>query len=194
MVIIHKAAIHVKSKQDQHNVKINPFFVTTNYFSNFVPMNEEKIIKFPVYVGGKPMLATIVSEESNPVQPIYRIRFSNGYEDVFCLDEGTIEGDNKETSIPYAKAIRNDIINVINLDTKKFWHIFQHPIDGIATNVWVIEKDNAYQVFYNEYYRFELKLEENEWIVSSRSKDPHHKIDPVIAEKAESILRDALMA
>jgi hypothetical protein len=146
-------------------------------------------IKFPVQVGGKPMMATVIGEEGNPVQFVYRIRFSNGYEDTFCLDEGIIEGDNKETSAPYAKAIRNDMVNVINLDPDSFWHIFQHPIDGIATNVWVIEKEGCYQVFYNEYYRFELKQEENEWIVSSRSKDLSDKIDPVIAAKVEAMLR-----
>lgn len=147
------------------------------------------VIEFPVHVGGKPMLATIMNEEGNEVQFAYRIRFSNGYEDVFCLEEGIVEGDNKETSIPYAKAIRNDIVNVIKLDENKFWQVFQHPVDGISTNVWVIEKEEAYQVFYNEYYRFELKLEENEWIVSSRSKDPDNKIDPVIAGKVEAMLK-----
>lgn len=146
-------------------------------------------IEFPVHVGGKPMLATVVAEEGNEVQFAYRIRFSNGYEDVFVLDEGIVEGDNKETSLPYAKAIRNDIVNVINLDENKFWQVFQHPVDGIPTNIWVIEKDGAFQVYYNEYYRFELKLEENEWIVSSRSKDPNNKIDPVIAAKVEAMLR-----
>ncbi len=146
-------------------------------------------IEFPVNVGGKPMLATVMNEEGNEVQFGYRIRFSNGYEDVFCLDEGMVEGDNKETSIPYAKAIRNDIVNVINLDTARFWQVFQHPVNGISTNIWVIEKDGVYKIYYNEYYRFELKLEENEWIVSSGSKDPGNKIDPVIAGKVETLLR-----
>jgi hypothetical protein len=146
-------------------------------------------IEFPVHVGGKPMLATVLAEEGNAVQFAYRIRFSNGYEDLFCLDEGVIEGDNKETSVPYAKAIRNDIVNVINLDPDSFWHVFQHPVDGMATNVWVIEKEGAYKVYYNEYYRFELKQEQDEWIVSSSSKDPADKIDPVIAAKVETHLK-----
>ena len=144
-------------------------------------------IEFPVYVGGKPMLATVIAEEGNPVQFVYRIRFSNGYEDVFTLDEGMVEGDNRETSLPYAKAIRNDIVNVINLDHDSFWKVFQHPVDGIATNIWVIEKEKIFMVHYNEYYRFELKEEDSEWIVSS--KDPDSKIDPVIAEKVETILK-----
>lgn len=152
-------------------------------------MNEDRSIKFPVYVGGKPMLATILGEEGNAVQFVYRIRFSNGYEDIFCMEEGMIEGDNKETSIPYAKAIRNDIVNVMNLDPDKFWHVFQHPVDGMATNIWVIEKEHAYKVYYNEYYRFEFTKEGNEWIVSSRSKDPMDKIDPVIAGKVEALLQ-----
>ena len=146
-------------------------------------------IQFPIYVGGKPMMATVLGEEGNNVQFAYRIRFSNGYEDVFCLDEGMIEGDNKETSIPYAKAIRNDIVNVINLEPGKFWHIFQHPVDGISTNIWIIEKEGVYKVYYNEYYRFELVEEGNEWIVSSRLKNPSDKIDPVIAEKVETHLK-----
>jgi hypothetical protein len=113
---------------------------------------------------------------------------TDGYEDVFYLDEGLIEGDNKEASRPYAKAIRNDIVNVINLDTNKFYHIFQEPIDGVMTNVWVIEKENAYHTHYNEYYRFELTKEDEGWKVSSQSMDPGDKIDTAIAKKVENLL------
>ena len=151
-------------------------------------MTTSPMIEFPVWVGGKPMNARVMAEEGNAVQFAFRIRFSNGYEDVFVLDEGLIEGDNKETSLPYAKAIRNDIVNVINLDTEKFYHIFQHPVDGIATNIWVIEKEGVYKVYYNEYYRFEVKKEDDKWIVSTTSKNPDEKIDKVIAEKVKHLL------
>ncbi len=151
-------------------------------------------IEFPVFVDGRPMTASVVEEFTDTIQHSYRIEFSDGYTDAFTLDEGVIIADNGEASKPYIKAIRHDISNVIGLDTNKFYHIFQDKIDGIITNVWIVEKEDEeereiyYNIYYNEYYRFEIRNLDDEWICSTRSKAPDAHIDESIAKKAIQIL------
>src|SRR5438128_2551325 len=116
-------------------------------------------IEFPVYVNGKRLLATATEQADNPVQHIFTVRFTDGYEDEFCYDEDRIEGTDKEKSLSYAIALRNDLPIIADMDTNKLYHVFQENIDGELTNIWVIEKptdrrDISYGVYYNQYYRF----------------------------------------
>ena len=151
-------------------------------------------IEFPVLLKDRKLTASVLWFEDNPVQYIYRISFSDGYEDTFCLtDEGKIVGDNLNESKPYAHAIRSDIGNVIGLNTDNFYHIFQETIDGVKTNVWVIEKkdenNNTYfGVYYTNGYQFELRKVEDQWIYSTRSQAPDSKIDTDVAKKVENLL------
>jgi hypothetical protein len=156
-------------------------------------MNLVEAIEFPVFVNGKPMTASVIEANENPVQFSYRVQFSDGYEDVFTLDEGLIEADKGEVSNPYLKAIRSDIPQVIGLDTNSFYHIFQDRVNNILTNIWVIEKEYEsgeiyYGVYYNEYYRFEFRLTDGKWVPITRSKEPGASFDRDLAIKIEQLL------
>lgn len=156
-----------------------------------MPMVEA--IAFPVFVKGKPLIASVVEVVENPVQYSYRIRFSDGYEDIFTLDDGAIDAKKGENSKIYIKAIRNDITQVARLNTGKFYHVFQDKIDGQVTNIWIIESEDEngetyYGVYYNEFYRFELRQVQGEWIWSTRSKEPGVTINEDIAGKVQKIL------
>jgi hypothetical protein len=130
-------------------------------------------ISFPVQVNGELMTASVIEEIIPPYQFIFRVRFSNGFEDLFYLGEAGTKGSNN-TSAPYAKAISKDIDHVIGIDPTRFYHIFQETIDNEQTNVWVIEKDTpngvSYAVYYNRFYRFELKKFGRQWIPSTVAK------------------------
>lgn len=159
-------------------------------------MNMVEAIEFPTFVEGIPVTASVVEIKINPVQHCYRIEFSDGYEDVFTMDEGMIEGDNGQSSKPYIKAIRHDLPQVIGLDTNKFYHIFQDKVDGILTNIWIIEKEDEddgtyYGVYYNGYYRFEYRQVKNEWICSTRSK-AGDSINAELVEKVKLVLYSLL--
>ncbi len=156
-------------------------------------MHQVEAIEFSVFVNGRPLTASVIQVDENPVQYSYRIQFGDGYEDIFTLDEGLIEADKGNESKPYIKAIRNDIGQVIGLDTNKFYHVFQDRIDGIVTNIWIIEKEDEknetyYGVYYSDHYRFELRRVNDEWIYSTRSKEPGASIDEVLAKKVSQIL------
>jgi hypothetical protein len=156
-------------------------------------MNFVEAIEFKTFVNGRAMTASVVEVDENPIQYSFRIQFSDGYEDTFTLDEGMIEAGNGDASKPYIRAIRNDIENVIGLDTGKFYYVLPERIDGITTNVWIIEREDEknktyYGVYYNGHYRFELRKIAEEWSYTSRSKEPGAKIDEALARKAIQIL------
>jgi hypothetical protein len=146
-------------------------------------------IQFPVKVNGRRMTASVEEEIDHPLHNCFRVRFSDGFEDIFYLDEDFLVGTN-EKSVAYAKAIRLDIGNVIGLDTSRFYHIFQEIIDGIITNIWVIENDAednevCYAVYYNEFYRFELKRAGDKWEAAYKSGD---KINEDLVKKVGYLL------
>src|SRR5690349_5575006 len=151
-------------------------------------MHIVEAIEFPVFVNGKPLTASLVEVDENPAQYSFRIQFSDGYEDIFTLDDGIIEANKGERSKIYIKAIRNDIMQAIGLDTSKFYHVFHDNIDGHVTNIWIIEREDEnnetyYGVYYNQFYRFELRQVKEQWIWSTRSKEPGATINEEIAEK-----------
>ena len=158
-------------------------------------MDKKLSIEFPVVVNGKNLIATVEEEVDHPVQVIYRISFSDGFFDEFCLDDEleTITGDKGKETIPYADAIRNDINFVSFIEADKFYHVFQERINGVKTNVWVIEKQDDsgeiyFAIYYNCFYRFELRRLGEEWISLSKSKVERDYIDPELAKKAGYLL------
>jgi hypothetical protein len=130
-------------------------------------------IEFPVRVNGLSMTARVLEEIIPPYLFTYRIRFSNGFEDLFSIGDAGVAGE-KINSGPYADAIRDDIGYVPGVDPDRFYHIFQETIDGMITNVWVIERETAervsYAVYYNRFYRFELSRVDDKWEPSTTAK------------------------
>jgi hypothetical protein len=130
-------------------------------------------IEFPVKVNGVSMTARVLEEIIPPYLFTYRIRFSNGFEDFFSIGEAGVAGE-KINAGPYAEAIRDDIGYVVGVDPERFYHIFQETIDGMLTNVWVIERESAtqvsYAVYYNRFYRFELTRVDDHWEPSTTAK------------------------
>ena len=125
-------------------------------------------VEFPVYVEGRTLTATVKEEIDDPVNTAFRVAFSDGFEDVFLLEheEGKVYGSDKD-SIPYAKAIRYDLSQVVELDTGLFWNVFQHEMNGEIVNVWVVESHHdakkIYLLYYKDEFRFALIKEEMQW-------------------------------
>ena len=149
-------------------------------------------IAFPVRVDGRPMKAFVHEELDNPVQTIFKVSFSDGFEDEFIIEEDSKVYGSRIASIPYARSIRFDIAHIICLDPERFYHIFQETIDGMTANIWVLESENSddeiiYRVFYLEYFRFALKRSGNTWVVSDiprYGKEP----DPALVRKTGFLL------
>jgi hypothetical protein len=154
-------------------------------------------IQFQVILGAKELLATVLEEEFNPIQYVFRIGFSDGHEDSFHVSEfGKVEGT-KSNSAPYAKAIKNDLFALIGLDRSKFFHIFPEVINGIKTNVWVVENlteegDQIFKVYYQGDYHFELKKGNGKWLSRSARVVNPEKIDPILAAKVSNLIDSQL--
>jgi len=134
-------------------------------------MKFQPAIQFPVLLEGKAALAQVLEEIDHPVHTIFHVLFSDGYEDQFLLeDDGNVFGSGI-SAIPYAKAIRFDIGHLVGIDPSRFYYSYPEIIDGMTTNVWVMEgEDEAheiiYKVYYFEFFRFALRREGNHWKVS----------------------------
>ena len=130
-------------------------------------------INFPVLVNGVGMTASVVEEIIPPYQFIFRVKFSNGFEDRFYVGDAGVYGD-RDNSTAYANAISTDIGYVIGMAPDAFYHVFQENIEGTITNVWVIERKTdaktSYAVYYNRFYRFELTREKGEWVATTTAK------------------------
>jgi hypothetical protein len=132
-------------------------------------MNLRSPITFPVVVNGKLLSATVEREIAHPIQYIFRVRFSDGHVDEFCVDEDTtnIYGDLPESKA-YQEAIKDDIIVIISINFEKFYHVFRDKVNGVETNIWVAEEEDksgdiCYNIYYNSFFRFQMKEEkENE--------------------------------
>lgn len=151
-------------------------------------------IDFPVEVNGIKLIASIIEEIIPPYQIEFKIKFSNGYEDVFRVGEIGVEG-RKDSSAPYAKAISKELPIVVGMDPNSFYHVFQYKIDGAVNNVWVIEgeTDNktVYKVFYNRLYRFELSGEPKNWTITQSSRI-YREVDEDLAMRVGYLL-DSLL-
>jgi hypothetical protein len=160
-------------------------------------MVQTSTIAFPVNLGGKELLATILEEEFNPVQYVYRILFSDGHEDSFTVSEfGKIEGT-KINSTLYSKAIKNDLFPIIGLDKSKFFYVFPEVINGIKTNVWIVENDTEegeqiFKVYYQGDYHFELKKGNGKWLSRCARVVNPEKVDPTLAAKISNLIDSQL--
>ena len=128
-------------------------------------------IAFPVRIDGRPMKAFVHEELDNPVQTVFKVSFSDGFVDEFIIeDDGKVYGSGI-ASIPYARSIRFDIAHLICLNPGRFYYVFQETIDGMPANIWVLESENGndeiiFKVYYLEYFRFALKRNAGESVVS----------------------------
>ena len=148
-------------------------------------------VKFPANVKGELLTAMVDNQVEDPVNYVLHIHFSDGYADLFSLDpDGRITGTSEESK-PYASAIRYDIVHVIGLDTKRFYHVFQYPVDDQMINVWIIERtvqgELSYAVYYKQFYRFELIRMESKWVSFTKSK-LQIGIDRVLADRVAKLL------
>ena len=142
-------------------------------------MKFQPAVEFPVCLDAKPATAMVLEEIDHPVQTIFRVAFSDGFEDEFLLeDDGNVYGSGI-AAVPYAKAIRFDISHLVGLDPNRFYYSYPETIDGMVTNIWVIEcgdeREPIYKVYYFEYFRFALQRRGNQWCVSDK---PRHGKEP----------------
>jgi len=153
-------------------------------------------VEFPVFVDGQRMTAFVHEELDNPVQTVFKVSFSDGFEDEFVAeDDGRVYGSGI-ASIPYARSIRFDISHLICLNPARFYYVFQDTIDGLPANIWVFESENGddetiYKVYWLEYFRFALKRSGHEWIICASprlGKTP----DPALVRRTGFML-DALL-
>lgn len=149
-------------------------------------------IQFPVRILDRKLIASVVEEIVDFKHFTLRIQFSDGFEDIFRLDEnGDVFGTTEESAI-YGLSIRNDIGVLIGIEPDEHYHIFEEEINGRTTNIWVFEQGDGfdhivYSVYYNNIYRFELRKNESAWEASTRSK-LHPVIDQRMIKKVSWLL------
>ncbi|MEO6316435.1 MAG: hypothetical protein ABIU63_05405 [Chitinophagaceae bacterium] len=162
-------------------------------------MKFQPAVQFQVVVNGHSAIASVLEEIDHPVKTIFLVAFSDGFEDEFMLeDDGNVYGSGI-TAIPYAKGIRFDIAHLIGLDPNRFYYSYNETIDGLRTNVWVIEGDSEarkpiYKVYYFEYFRFALQRSNDGWIVSHKpqhGREPDEKLVEKIGFLLDSLLEES---
>jgi hypothetical protein len=160
-------------------------------------MNLTSPITFPVVVNGKLLNAIVEREIPHPIQYVFRVRFSDGHVDDFCSDEDSanIYGDLPESK-PYQEAIKDDIGVIILINSEKFYHVFRDSVNGIETNIWVVEDEDksgdiCYKVYYNSFFRFQMK-EEKENGVSHCVTEGGSILTSGVADGKELTIGDAI--
>ena len=134
-------------------------------------MHFRPAIQFPVYVNGKKLGASVHEELDHPVQTVLKVSFSDGFNDLFIIeDDGHVYGSGI-SAIPYARSLRFDLGHVVGIDPGKFYYNFSETIDGLPANVWVIEGENEagralFKVYYLDYFRFALGRVNDEWVIT----------------------------
>jgi len=159
-------------------------------------MKFQPAVEFPVFIDGKPAIAYVLEEIDHPVQTFFQIAFSDGFEDRFTVEDDRNVYGSGIASIPYAKARRFDIVNLIGLDPNLFYYNYPESIDGMKANVWVIEGncgrgEPIYKVFYFEYFRFALQRADEGWEILHKS--PYGKMPGPAMVKKVSFLLDSLL-
>ena len=160
-------------------------------------MIDQSTFSFPAIVAGKSLRATVVGEEGEGRDFLYRIKFDDGYEDVFFVDGHKAGGHLGASSQPYAEAIKYDVGHFIGLDTDKFWYVFADEIDGEIANVWIFEEETedeeevihaSFNVFIKKQYRFHLLQVGDTWMLSVREGTVLSESDKILAQKIEDVL------
>jgi len=162
-------------------------------------MKFQPAVEFPVFIDARPATAYVLEELDHPEQTIFHIAFSDGFEDEFMIeDDGNVYGSGI-AAIPYAKAIRFDIGHLVGLDPSRFYYNYPDTIEGLKTNIWVIEDDNesgepVYKVYYFEFFRFALQRQYDLWVVSHKprfGKEPDGKLVETIGYLLDSLLEES---
>jgi hypothetical protein len=164
-------------------MKLNTHGSDSEFITNVTPA-----VKFFCKVRTKELSALLTGIVDHPLYFVYRIRFSDDYEDDFTiLDNGFVEGDKKEASAPYAAAIKNDVHVLWGFQPDKEVYTMRWMIDGKHTNIWILEfdrdGDKVYFIYYNGDYRFEMKKSGAGWLSrTARKIDPEVINDKLAAE------------
>lgn len=162
-------------------------------------MFDHSTFHFPTIVNGKNLTATVLSEEGEGRDFLYRVRFDDGYEDVFFVKGEEAGGHNGTTSQPYADAIKYDVGHFIGLNTDNFWYVFQDEIEGEIVNVWIFEEEeedeedegvihSSYNVLIKKQYRFHILNMGDSWLLGHRENKPLTETDNRLAEKIGELL------
>jgi hypothetical protein len=149
-------------------------------------------VQFPVLVNGVRKIAFVDEQIGKGAQSVLHIYFSDGFEDYFFLPEnGGLYGSKPEAR-PYEDSLLMDGHIITNLNPHRFYHIIQERIDGVITNIWIMENESApgritYAVHFNNVYRFEVMKMKNKWVTFTKSIF-NKEIDPLIANRVREAL------
>ncbi len=142
------------------------------------------------------MKAMIFGAVPDSELPGFRIRFSDGFEDVFYLagedyDLGPI--GLKDGWLSYSPSVLWDLRVVNDLQDNQFVQHFSHDIAGIPTNVWVAEEmpvqsGGNFYVYYNGYSRFRMGRDENCKGVVYKNYSGDKVLNQQLAERAGKII------
>jgi len=131
----------------------------------------------------------------------FRVRFSDGFEDIFYLagEEDTLGPlGRKEGWQPYGEALHGDLVIVSLLEPGQFFKVFRHGSKDTRINVWVTEEfpgrgRNLFYVFYDQYCRFRFTLDEQRGeAVADNMFSGEVEIDQQIMEKAGQLIAAGL--
>jgi hypothetical protein len=151
-------------------------------------------IDFPCIVKGKPLIASLTHMEYNPINIIYVVSFSDGYESQFLIkdydpdslwiDMRNAEKRKGEADISYAKAISPDLNALCGFTLHQEIHLIVMDVPTEAgVNVWV-QQDRiepwAYSVYYKNDYRFTLERLGKRWKAYSRRQVNPEKLSELV--------------
>ena len=146
-------------------------------------------INFPVSVMGKDLIATITHLMNDPILNSFKIKFSDGYEDVFTLDEdGAIGSSDMSAGKQYAFVIKDDLYCLCLMDAEeKVWN-FQYLINETIGNVWVRKTEHVYKIYTEGDYHFQVVKREGQWFSENVRKIEPRPIDEDLAKKVIAML------
>lgn len=138
-----------------------------------IPTNQRDIlpISFPVNVVGIRQQATVLADVSDMASFRYRVRFEDGFEDIFTIIEGpeiSIEGK-KNGFEYYASALLSDLYILTNIEPVIFFYTLPMMLEGESINVWLMQEEptlgdeECVMVSYNQRLQFELYLADGSW-------------------------------
>ena len=156
-------------------------------------MDEENEFNFPAIVNGKEQAATVLSEEGGGLGHLFRIRFSDGYEDLFSTKDGKPYGLKGEASQPYADAAGNDMYNFLRWVPEHFWTVLPYETADGPVNIWIFDEleeapDDeggpyySCNVYVGSEYRFHMMYVVDGYYPVKRNNGPLTDDDQFLAE------------
>lgn len=143
-------------------------------------MGKRKIMKtglpvdFSVLIGEKKIGASLVSIEKSNDAKIFVVRFADGYEDGFYLDN-IVRGVNEKQSLAYAEALKDEIpvFNFLQKDMAVKNFEFGH-IGYAFVNAWIFRQQRTEDFLYSFYlagdYIFDTWCTDGVWSVLTGDK------------------------